>query len=155
MNEDLKILKNIIRTGAVESVDLKSGTARVRFADKDNLLSSPLKVMKNSPMIVIEKEVDGESWDVTAEYATVERLKMPGMTFNKSDHDTVTLSKTIQYEKKNAIPDSSGCNYVGVIGEKTHKHTVKIYSWMPYIGQNVICVYLPIGNGDGFVIGGV
>ena len=32
---------------------------------------------------------------------------------------------------------------------------VKIYPWIPYIGQWVLCIFKPDGEGDGFVIGGI
>ncbi|MBE6012079.1 MAG: hypothetical protein E7234_05930 [Lachnospiraceae bacterium] len=27
--------------------------------------------------------------------------------------------------------------------------------WIPEIGQMVLCIYLPNGNGDGFILGGI
>jgi len=38
---------------------------------------------------------------------------------------------------------------------QTHGHTVTVNSWMPYVGQYVVCLYLPIFNGDGWIIGGL
>mgnify|MGYP007069930138 CR=1 FL=1 len=36
-----------------------------------------------------------------------------------------------------------------------HAHGLNIVQWMPVIGQNVLCAYLPAKNSDGFVLGGV
>jgi len=36
-----------------------------------------------------------------------------------------------------------------------HKHDLIIKQWMPKINDNVVCIYLPIFNSDGFVIGGI
>jgi hypothetical protein len=156
MKEELNVLKNMVRVGTVSSVDVKSRTARVKFTDKNNLISGALKILKSSPAITIEKEVDGEKWDLTAQYATADRKFGLGESYTNTDPDTIILQKTIQYEKKESIPESTGnCTYTGVIEEKTHKHIVKVYPWIPYVGQLVLCIYMPNGGSDGFVIGGV
>ena len=36
-----------------------------------------------------------------------------------------------------------------------HAHEVKISPYLPKVGENVLCVFYPIPDGDGFVIGGV
>lgn len=156
MNEEITSLKNVVRIGTVSSVDVNERTARVKFTDKNDLVSGPLKVLQNHPTITIEKEVDGQKWDFTAKYATANRKLGLGETYTKSTPDTIELKKTIKYEKKQAIPEETSlCAYTGVIEEKTHKHIVKVYPWLPYIGQMVLCIYLPNGESDGFVIGGI
>lgn len=40
------------------------------------------------------------------------------------------------------------------IGE-AEEHTLTIRPWLPYVGQFVLCLYLPNGESDGFVIGGI
>lgn len=151
VNEEIIALKNIIRIGTVSSVNVDNRTARVNFEDKNNLVSGELKVMQNQPTITIEKEVDGETWDLTAKYATANRKLGLGETYGTSTPDIIALEKKIEYEKKKTI---GSCSFTGVIEEKTHKHIVKVYPWLPYVGQMVLCVYLPNG-GDGFVIGGI
>jgi len=37
----------------------------------------------------------------------------------------------------------------------SHKHELGIKPWLPFIGQLVLCVYLPNGESDGFVLGGI
>jgi hypothetical protein len=37
----------------------------------------------------------------------------------------------------------------------SHKHNVVIKPWLPNVGDFVLCIYLPDGDGDGFVIGGI
>ena len=156
LNEELTVLKNVVRIGTVSSVNVANRTARVKFADKNNLVSGPLKVIQSHPTITIEKEVDGDKWDFTAKYATANRKFGLGETYTTSTPDTITLEKVIQYEKKEAIPeDTKLCSYTGVIEEKTHRHIVKVYPWLPYVGQLVLCIYLPNGESDGFVIGGI
>lgn len=86
MNEEITALKNIVRVGTVSSVDANERTARVKFSDKNNLVSGPLKVLKNSPLMASEITID---------------------------------------------------------------------PWLPKVGELVLCVYLPNGESDGFVIGGI
>lgn len=38
---------------------------------------------------------------------------------------------------------------------ESHTHELIITPWLPYIGQLVLCLYLPNGESDGFVIGGI
>lgn len=37
----------------------------------------------------------------------------------------------------------------------SHKHSLAISQWMPSINATVVCLYLPVFNGDGFVLGGI
>lgn len=36
-----------------------------------------------------------------------------------------------------------------------HSHTLTIAPWMPVPGDFVLCLYLPNGDGDGFILGGI
>lgn len=36
-----------------------------------------------------------------------------------------------------------------------HTHDVTVKPWMPRVGDSVICLYLPNGESDGFVLGGI
>ncbi len=157
MGDELTALKNLVRIGTVDSVNVEKRTARVRFEDKNNLISGELKVLQNHPVIVIEKEVDGAKWDVNAKYASADRkLKGGSISYTKAAQDEITLTKSIDYEKVNSISEpGSSCGKKGVLETKTHKHKETIYPWLPYIGQMVLCIYLPNGGGDGFVIGGI
>ena len=42
--------KNVIRSGRISSINPKNGTARVVFADKDNLVSYDLPVLQRSTL---------------------------------------------------------------------------------------------------------
>lgn len=39
--------------------------------------------------------------------------------------------------------------------EDGHKHKLIIKPWMPKVNDTVIALYLPVFNGDGFILGGV
>ncbi|GHU42175.1 hypothetical protein FACS1894111_05650 [Clostridia bacterium] len=54
--QDMTALKNLVRVGTVSSIDTQNRTARVTFADKQDvngkpLISGPLKVIQNPPLI--------------------------------------------------------------------------------------------------------
>ncbi len=38
---------------------------------------------------------------------------------------------------------------------KQHGHAADIAAWLPAVNQYVLCIYLPVFNGDGFIIGGL
>lgn len=48
----------------------------------------------------------------------------------------------------------SGCG-VGVAEAEGHTHGASVGVWMPAINMTVLCLYLPVFNADGFVIGGI
>lgn len=147
----MKKLEEIIKIGKVSSVDIEKRTARVVFEDKDDMVSGPLIVLQNHPTITIEREVDGSKWDYSAEYVTADRKLGLGESYSKTIPDIINLSKIIEYEKVNAVGD---CGRTGILEEKLHKETIKVHPWLPYIGQMVTCIFIPTGDGDGFIIGG-
>ncbi|RPF48265.1 hypothetical protein EDD70_1080 [Hydrogenoanaerobacterium saccharovorans] len=112
VSEEITALKNIVRVGTVSSVNAANRTARVNFADKNNLVSGPLKILKNPPF-------------VTA--------------------DAVELTYGVEV--------AEGHTHAGK-AEK-HAHQIKIFPWVPLVGDLVLCIYLPNGESDGFVIGGI
>ncbi len=145
------VLKNIVRIGRVSSVDIDSRTVRAVFADKQDgngspLVSGLLKVLQNQPLVTIEKWIEDENgenkWDFNAEYNSHNRELGLGESYVKKDYanmkDVIINEKTIK----------SG-SLLGV------RQTVTIYPWLPYIGQFVVCLFLPNGNSDGFVLGGI
>ena len=38
-------------------------------------------------------------------------------------------------------------------GDPAHTHTASLGAWMPAVGQSVLCLYVPVENGDGFILG--
>lgn len=38
---------------------------------------------------------------------------------------------------------------------ESHKHDLIIKPWLPEVGDFVLCIFIPNGDGDGFVIGGI
>jgi hypothetical protein len=173
---------NIVRVGTVSSVDVENRTARVIFADKQDaegkpLVSGALKVLQNQPFIAFKKWVEDNSIPdkepntikkiiITEEtngsfagiYHSADRKLGIGEKYAKGE-----LSANVQYEvapgtmntqdvyttiEPDYIKESSWFKD----GEKT---LIKVYPWLPYIGQLVVCLYLANGESDGFVIGGM
>jgi len=91
INEDITSLKNIARIGTISSIDTSNRTARVKFSDKNDLVSAPLRVLKNPPLANIENTTD----------------------------------------------------------------KIIISPWLPAVGDMVLCIYIPNGESDGFIIGGL
>ncbi len=149
---DPDVLNALVRIGTVSSVNENTRTARVVFPDHDDMVSGELKVLQNHPTIAITKIVDGDKWDYEAFYATFDRSLGLGEAYTKSIPDKIKLEKDIEYFKEEV---DSSCEYTGLLEEKKHQMIVEVHPWLPYIGQLVLCIYLPIFNGDGFIIGGI
>ena len=172
-------LKNLVRVGTVSSVDPEKRLVRVEFADKQAvdgkpLISGTLKVLQNMPLISIEKwvmELGSENkYSYTAEHNSHPRDLGLGESYVQKPYaelkDVIQNEKVIMYEKTETISGGSpipntccgvspNCPLEGVIEHKLHRQTVTVYPWLPYIGQLVVCLYLPNGESDGFVIGGI
>ncbi|MEG2513940.1 MAG: hypothetical protein RSA92_01270 [Bacteroidaceae bacterium] len=157
VSQDMTVLNNIVRIGEVQSVDVEKRTARVKFMDKSGLISGPLKVVENQPFITVERWVDGDKWEYKAHYATADRkVGVEGVGYRDELPEEIELEKTIEYMKKLDIPIKPPlCEHTGKLEEKVHKEKITIHPWLPYEGQYVLCIYLPKGESDGFVIGGI
>lgn len=44
---------------------------------------------------------------------------------------------------------------IGSAGAQPHSHEASLGAWLPEIGEMVLCLYLPVEDGDGFVLGGI
>ena len=43
----------------------------------------------------------------------------------------------------------------GWLSFASHKHDLIIKPWMPKVNDQVLVLYLPVFNGDGFILGGI
>ena len=170
-------LNNLVRVGYVSDVDLEKRNARVIFNDKldENgkpLVSAWLRVLDNRPLITHEKWVEeiGEEnkYEFEAEYHSHPRDLGLGEEYIKtaSKPDIFKNRKIVKYEKRetisegNPIQNTCGCQgpecpLHGVIEHKLHHQKTTVYPWLPYVGQFVLCIYLPNGEHDGFILGGI
>lgn len=185
--DEKAVLNRIVRVGSVSSVDIDSRTVRVVFADKvdgegNPLISAPLKVLQNQPLITIEKWVEElgneKKWDYSTEYNSHNRSLGLGESYAKKNYaemkDIIKNEKIIKYEKRETINENEPiqclngdsqicacgapiqqCPIHGIIEYKKHRQTVTVYPWLPYIGQFVVCLFVPNGESDGFVLGGI
>lgn len=129
-DNDIQELKDIVRIGIVSSVNPAKMTARVKIQDQ-GIVTGDLKIVQNTPLITVENEDAGVKWDCKAEY-TGHEIKLDFIaTWKKLYPDTIVTT----HESK--------------------KQTIKIYPWIPRIGQWVLCIFKPDGEGDGFIIGGI
>lgn len=128
------------RIGTVTVVDVKKRVARVNFPDV-NIVSDWLPVLNHSSFVTLAAKSDGKSWTINEKYASADREMNIGEEYTKIHPDVIEgISPNIQC--------SSGCVH-------THEITVRVYGWLPFIGQSVVCLYNDDFNGDGIIIGGL
>lgn len=146
------------------------------------LISGVLKVLQNQPLITVEKWVEelGKEvkWDYESQYNSHSRNLGLGESYVQNKYselkDVIQNEKVIKYEKRETIKENApiqclnGCSQAcacgapiqqcpihGIIEYKKHRQTVTVYPWLPYVGQLVVCLFLPYGESDGFVLGGI
>lgn len=146
------------------------------------LISGKLKVLQNQPLITVEKWVEElgteNKWDYEAYYNSQGRGLNLGESYVSDSYedlkDVIKNEKIIKYEKRETINENApiqclnGCSQAcacgapiqqcpihGVIENKKHRQTVTVYPWLPFVGQLVVCLFLPYGESDGFVLGGI
>lgn len=54
-----------------------------------------------------------------------------------------------EFETEDKIPQAGETRYV------PHKHKILRKPWMPKIGDEVLTIYLPVLDADGFIVGGI
>ena len=108
-----RILRRLVRTGIVSSINENDKTIRVFFEDL-NMVSDWLPVLQHPGASVTVEAVPGHTHGATASWGTV------------------------------SINSSGG-----------HTHTAALGTWMPAVGDRVVCLYLPLFNSDGFVLGAI
>lgn len=124
---------SLIRTGRVSSVDVISRTARVVFPENADMVSAPLVVLRNSPLITAAITTGGAAWDMTERYSSAPRDLGLDESYTKAQSDVIK----------------------GELTEQKHSVNIEVCGWLPYIGQTVLCILLQNGEGDGYIIGGV
>lgn len=113
---DFTELKNLIRVGTVQSVDSAKMTARVKFKDKNGMISGPLHILVK-PRIIVPS--------------------------NGTKEGNRTAATQLEYDQNDTLQTES------------HSHAAYITEWVPKVGSMVLCVFIPDGDGDGFILGGV
>ena len=54
-----------------------------------------------------------------------------------------------EFETEDKMPQAGETRYV------PHKHKILRKPWMPKVGDEVLAVYLPVLDADGFIVGGI
>lgn len=76
-----------------------------------------------------------------------------------SDTETVSAPLVILKNSPLIKAISTNLTYVEKMNEPektaSHTHEIELKHWMPEVGEMVLCLMLPNGGGDGYVIGGV
>lgn len=128
------------RIGTVTVVDVKKRTARVNFPDV-NIVSDWLPILNHSSFVTLAAKSDGKSWTINEKYASADREMNIGEEYTNSHPDAIDGTSP-------PIQCPSGCTH-------THEITVRVYGWLPFVGQSVVCLYNDDFNGDGIIIGGL
>lgn len=126
MSDAENILANLVRIGTVSSID--SGKRRVRVIFKDrNMVSGWLYVLQHHSAGVSVKSAGGHDHDVSVGGTT---------SLNEGHQHSVSA-------------DGSTAAY------DAHAHSANVTYWMPSVNDVVLCLYLPVDNADGFVLGAI
>lgn len=151
------IVARMIQLGKVITVDEKRHAARVKF-ETTGIISGWLKILDARPYIPDYE--DGESdkvrWEGDVLFGETEEascMAEPSEEEPEPEEEPVSEEGSGDREdtgEEEPVPEpepepSGGC--------APHTHEVKIRMWMPKIDDRVLCLYLPIRNGDGFIIG--
>ena len=57
------------------------------------------------------------------------------------------------YDDKEQRTEDAGPDGEGIEKFKKHHHPLVVKPWLPNVGDKVITLFLPVGNGHGFVLG--
>lgn len=121
-------IQELIRSGTVSTLDPERGTARVIY-DSTGMVSGELVVLRRVPVVTIRE---------TELTYRVQGAAVTGRTEESSLH-------------------SHGVDLIHEHGGITepHAHETKVASWLPAVGEAVLCLCLPNDSGDGYILGGI
>lgn len=140
-DSDIQEIKDILGYGVVSSVNKDKMTAKVKIESR-GIVSAELHVLQNTPLLVVVNKNDDVKWKYEAQYVTHDRELGLGEKYKKEYPDII----------KTKI---SGCPTAPTHSQCTQEQEIKIYPWLPYVGQKVLCLFIVGGDGDGFVLGGI
>jgi len=129
---DENILKNLVRVGTVQAVDPTKRKARVWYDDL-GIVSGWLSVLQFYGAAV---RVQGGA-----------HIHEHGVSF-EPDHT---------HDAPVDISNAGGHRHVVTYDiMESHEHSgTTLAAWMPIVGARVLVLYLPVFNGDGFILGGL
>ena len=109
-------------------------------------MTGDLKIIQNTPLITVINTDSGVPWKHRFQY-----VQFDGREVKLEDDYRKSFSAILQVEEyKKKYPD-----YLETWNDTGQKQEVRVFPWIPYIGQWVLCIFKPDGEGDGFIIGGI
>ena len=95
---------------------------------------------------------------MTSDFETImENLVRIGVV---SSVDSGSRRARVIFKDKNMVSDwlyvlqLNGAN-VNVGTTDGHSHSASLKYWMPKVNDSVLCLYIPVFNGAGFILGGI
>ena len=147
-----RIVERMVQIGRVMAVDRAKHAARVKFEDT-GIRSGWLKIIDARPYIPDYEggESDKVRWEDDVLFGETEEETCmsesePAPEPEPEPEDEEDGEGGDPEPEPEPEPEPSGeC--------EPHSHELKIRMWLPKIGDRVVCLYLPIRNGDGFILG--
>lgn len=140
-DSDIQEMVDILGYGVVSSVNKDKMTAKVKIESR-GIVSAELHVLQNTPLIVVTNKNDNVKWNYDAQYVTSDRKLGLGEKYKKEYPDII----------KTKI---GGCPTAPTHSQCAQEQEIKVYPWLPYVGQKVLCLFIINGDGDGFILGGI
>lgn len=156
-SDPVRIMERMIQIGRVMAVDKQKHAARVKFEDT-GIRSGWLKILDARPYIPDYEggESDKVRWEGDVLFGETEEASCTAEPPDEeSEPEPVSEEgsgdgEDTGEEEPEPVPEpepepSGGC--------APHTHEVKIRMWLPEIDDRVLVLYLPVRNGDGFIVG--
>ena len=180
MDDPERILERLVQLGDVIAVDEKKHAARVKFP-ATGIISGWLKVIDARPYApdydeelaeTLDREPESEvvRWkeneDTDKEdllYIETEAKGRIGFDLDSESEPEPELDEESdeeeepEEEEEETEEESEGegddDEQERHIEQLSHTHEIKFRMWLPKIKDRVVCLYLPVRNGDGFILG--
>jgi len=162
------LLQNLVRIGIVRSVDPSKRKARVWY-DNLGIVSGWLSVLQlagaevNAPADGGHTHEYGVSVEPSHSHSAAVTIAPNGVHKHEGivvhENHTLAIDTDGEHEHDNTIKiDPDGSHNHEVVGSTMlnhNHHGTQVTGWMPKVGARVLVLYLPVFNGDGFILGGL
>lgn len=154
-DNDIRELQDIVRIGIVSSVNEKKLTARVKIEEQD-IVTGDLKIIQNTPLITVINTEGGTPWKHRFKYVQYDGREMKlEDNYRKSFPDILQVEEYKEEYIEKETFQKEYPDYLETWNDTGQKQEIRVFPWIPYIGQWVLCIFKPSGEGDGFIIGGI
>lgn len=152
-DDDIQKLKDCFAYGIVSRVDAEKMTAKVEISDQD-IVSAELKILQNTPMITVINTEAGVPWHHVYEYVQHDQRETKLEDEYRKAFPAITQKETYKKEYSGESFEKKYPDYLKTWKEDRMQE-IRVFPWIPYVGQYVLCLFLPDGDGDGFILGGI